>query len=59
MRWAIVQDGIVTNIVLWNGQEAWQPPVGATIIALHETVCDIGWIFDGTGFSPPAGSAED
>lgn len=59
MRWAIVQNGIVTNIVLWDGQETWQPPMGAAIIALNETVCDIGWLYDGTSFSPPAEAAED
>jgi hypothetical protein len=61
MRHAIVESGIVTNIIEWDGAEHWQPPAGAAIIALHETACDIGWTYDGQAFTsgtPDAGGGD-
>jgi hypothetical protein len=56
MRWAIVQGGIVDNIILWDGDTArWAPPAGAEAIQLFEgQACSIGWEWDGTQFSEPA-----
>lgn len=31
-RYAVVQDGVVTNVVLWDGVSDWQPPEGATLV---------------------------
>jgi hypothetical protein len=56
MRWAIVQGGIVDNIILWDGDTSrWAPPAGAEAIQLAEgQACSIGWEWDGTQFSEPA-----
>ncbi|PRE27517.1 hypothetical protein [Burkholderia multivorans] len=52
---AIVESGIVTNVVVWDGDEStWQPPTGATAIQMHEDDhFGIGWKYDGASFSPP------
>lgn len=35
-RYAIIQGGIVTNVVLWDGDTAkWQPPAGATCVPFN------------------------
>ena len=35
MRYAIVQDadGLIINVVLWDGEAQWSPPVGTTAVA--------------------------
>ena len=43
MTYAIVIDGIVDNIVLWDGVAEWKAPNGAMIFALEENEwCSIG-----------------
>lgn len=55
MRWAIVIDGVVDNIVLWDGSSAWSPEKEAQAVQLAEgQECGIGWTYDGTTFSEPA-----
>lgn len=31
-RYAVVENGIVINVVLWDGTTTWQPPEGATLV---------------------------
>lgn len=53
MRYAVLVEGIVTNIVLWDGSPStWTPPAGATMVAIGDEPCDIGWRWDGAGFAP-------
>ncbi len=55
-RYAVVIDGLVDNVVLWDGQSAWQPPQGS-VVACPDEVAP-GWQYDPTsGFSPPAAAA--
>jgi len=28
----VVQDGVVVNLILWDGQSSWTPPAGCTVI---------------------------
>ena len=64
-NYAIVENGIVTNIVTWDGDaEKWSAPDGAIAVAISgEVPVCIGWTYaDGT-FSdpdaPPAPTAEE
>jgi len=51
--WAMVIDGTVRNICLWDGNpETWTPPAGATMVLAAEG-CTIGSTWDGTHFTPP------
>lgn len=52
-RWAMVLNGIVENICLWDGNATtWQPPEIYTMVVAPDGV-GIGWSWDGTNFSPP------
>ncbi|HBQ7970013.1 hypothetical protein DN594_25230 [Enterobacter cloacae] len=48
---AIVVDGVVKNLVEWDGESDWAPEEGATV--LTDGYVDIGWKFDGKNFTPP------
>ena len=30
MRYVIIRDGVVENIILWDGSAEWEPPEGTT-----------------------------
>jgi len=54
MRHAIIKNGLVTNVVLWDKQTDWTPPEGAEVVALDDgTPAGPGWTYDGTTFTPP------
>lgn len=51
MKYAVVKDGTVLNIVEWDGEQNWQPAEGDAVLV--EQTTGIGWSFDGTAFSAP------
>jgi hypothetical protein len=51
MRYAIIRDGAVVNIALWDGITPWSPGAGLLVVLAPAGV-DIGWLYDGQ-FSPP------
>ena len=43
MRYAIVIDGIVDNLIAWDSNNDWQPPMGSILVHLEDNEwCDIG-----------------
>jgi hypothetical protein len=54
-NYAIIENGVVSNVVIWDGNtEAWQPPSGCTVAVVQEgQAVSIGWTYDGTSFSTP------
>lgn len=56
MKYAVVQEGIVENLVVWDGNtETWLPPEGATAVLVPDgTMVSIGYAYDGTEFSAQA-----
>lgn len=55
--YAIVKDGMVVNVVVWDGNTEWQPPEGTTAIKVTEETgpAYIGFPYaDGRFTSPPA-----
>lgn len=54
-RYAIVENGMVTNVILWDGNtETWQPPMGSTANLLpNDSPVGPGWTFDGTDYAGP------
>lgn len=52
MRYAIVTDGVVENIVEWDGGEGWSPPEGSEAVEAVGSV-SMGWTYDGDEFAPP------
>ena len=42
--WAVIEGDTVVNTVVWDGESAWSPPEGTTLVSLadHRHV-GIGW----------------
>ena len=53
MKHAIIRNGTVENVVLWDGETEWTPPEGTELVALDGRPAGPGWSFDGTTFTPP------
>lgn len=56
IRNAIIEAGLVTNVVLSDPEGDWTPPDGTVLVA-SETA-SIGDVWDGTVFTPPTLSPE-
>lgn len=67
MTHCLIKDGVVVNIVVPPDPEhesqiklrvpeyaGWQPPEGMTLVESPTDVW-IGWLYDGTVFTPPEG----
>jgi hypothetical protein len=55
MTYAIISNGTVVNMILWDGEAEWAPPTGtqAILVPENESV-SIGYTYSGTTFSAPA-----
>ncbi|HGG0598098.1 hypothetical protein M8T05_11230 [Enterobacter roggenkampii] len=49
--YAVVENGIVINVVIWDGESGWVPEEGYVVKA--DDSVGIGWVYDGKGFTPP------
>ena len=54
MRYAVVQDGVVVNVVMWDGVSEWAPPAACTVV--QSDTASIGDAYDGEKFAPASGS---
>jgi hypothetical protein len=53
-RWALIEKGVVVNIVKWNGDvKTWRPKDGQTAIPADNSECTIGATYDGKVFTRP------
>jgi hypothetical protein len=55
-NYAIVESGVVTNIIVWNGDASiWSAPSGAEPVLIGANVMvDIGYTYDGATFKAPS-----
>lgn len=53
--YAVVQSGVVENLVEWNGDTSvWSPPDGTTTVLVQSTArVSVGWTYANDTFSPP------
>lgn len=52
--YAVVQDGVVTNTIEWNGVTAWPTPVGASVVKVPDGASvGIGSTYASGVFSAP------
>ena len=51
MRYAIVKNGIVENVILWDGVSDWTPPAGPTLVSDSDAKAKIGGTWNGTVFA--------
>lgn len=55
-QYALVENGTVVNIILWDGIADYSPPDGQTVVQIPDGVsANIGYAYDGSAFiAPPA-----
>jgi hypothetical protein len=59
MNYAIIENGIVSNIVVWDGQAPWNPPVGANAVQIPDgAYIGIGSTYANGVFSAPPPAEE-
>lgn len=51
MRWALVENGKVVNVVVADGD--YQAPTGVTAVDATDSRVGPGWTYDGNAFAPP------
>ena len=51
-RYAIIANGKVDNICLWDGVTPWTPNAGTEVVEAPDNIGP-GWLVDGEGFVPP------
>lgn len=45
-RWAMIQNGTVINVCLWDGSlDTWQPPEGIDMVKAPDNI-GISWTYD-------------
>ena len=45
--WAVVVDGLVIDVVIWDGESEWTPPDGAELVKLVDAPgVGIGWTYN-------------
>jgi hypothetical protein len=55
MNYAYIEGGVVTNVIVWDGEDGWTPPEGVTMVELpNDSSVGIGFAYDGATFTPPA-----
>ncbi|ELB3423390.1 hypothetical protein RHK76_002419 [Escherichia coli] len=50
--YAVVNNGVVVNIAVWDGESEWKPTDGVAVLA--EDGVGMGWSYDGKKFIKPA-----
>lgn len=54
MRAALVSNGIVENVIVYDPENHYSPADGVTLIVLEEdAVVGIGWTYSGNAFASP------
>lgn len=53
--YAVIESGVVANVIVWDGNtENWQPPEGCIAVLIPEGVrAGIGYSYDGDSFIEP------
>lgn len=54
MNYAVIDpDGLIVNVVVYNGTDSWQPPENCTAVALPSgSEAQAGWFHDEGEFVP-------
>lgn len=56
-RYAVIRDGVVENVVVWDGESDWSPPEGALLVQSDEAGPGDG--YDGKAFTRPEPAPAD
>jgi hypothetical protein len=52
---ALIINGVVVNIALWDGISLWQPQCDSIVDITNQPQVQIGWTYDGANFNAPIG----
>lgn len=59
MNFAVIEDGVVTNVIIADSLAIAEEVTGQTCVAYtDESPAGIGWSYDGTRFTAPAQTAK-
>jgi hypothetical protein len=58
--WALIKDGVIDNVIVWDGQTQWTPPEGYTVVNITgiNPSPSIGWAYADGQFIAPIESIE-
>ncbi|HAT1570429.1 TPA: hypothetical protein ACGEYS_002911 [Kluyvera cryocrescens] len=62
-EWAVIEDGMVVNTILWDGESGWTPNEHQTVVEIPDVPegdqhAGIGWTYSDGEFLPPPDSGE-
>ena len=49
--YAVVENGVVINVIVWDGQSEWKPVTGEAVSCPSQVGID--WLYDGRNFRQP------
>lgn len=53
-NYALVENGVVVNVIVWDGQSSWQPPDGQTAVLVpDDAYAGIGSTYSNGAFGEP------
>ncbi len=53
-RYALIENGAVTNVILWDGNDGWTAPEGISAMELPaDSQVGIGWEYENGEFTAP------
>jgi hypothetical protein len=54
-NYAVIENGVVSNVIVWDGDSDWQPPDGATTVQITSDtgVAYIGGTYENGRFAAP------
>ena len=53
MKYAVISNGLVVNIILWDGEAPYTAPEGCQLIALQADEAEVGSTYSNGVFTPP------
>ena len=53
-NYAIIRDGVVVNVCVWDGVTTWQPPQGCIVVPINSSRAGIDWTYAEDTFTAPA-----
>lgn len=60
MNFAVIQNNVVVNVIVWDDAATWASPPGTSIVPIpNGSYVGIGSSYDGTSFGSPPQSTQN
>lgn len=58
-NYAVIDEetNVIINVILWDGESNWVPPVGSYVVCIEGTEAGIGWKYENEQFTDIRSSA--